>query len=92
MFTPGSLAVTTLTLSMASLVLLLVVYFLLPQLRNVPGVIVMSYSSSLLVSQVGTVIFCWLLFFTHYITYILLIGWLVGWLLWLLLLFLLFSA
>ena len=44
-----TVARATYSVSMAGLVVVLVTYSLLPQLRNVPGVIVMSYSGSLLV-------------------------------------------
>ena len=39
-------------LSNASLILLLIIYSLLPPLRNVPGVIVMNYSGTLLLAQI----------------------------------------
>ncbi|XP_070176317.1 probable G-protein coupled receptor Mth-like 3 [Littorina saxatilis] len=47
----GTVCLVTLSVSMASLVAVLVTYSLLPQLRNVPGVIVMSHSGALLGSQ-----------------------------------------
>ncbi|KAK7463951.1 hypothetical protein BaRGS_00038033 [Batillaria attramentaria] len=45
------ISTATLSVSMLSLVVVLLTYSLLPQLRNVPGVIVMSYSGCLLASQ-----------------------------------------
>ena len=47
-FLEKTISTATVSISMASLVVVLVTYSLLPQLRNVPGVIVMSYSGSLL--------------------------------------------
>ena len=46
-----AIEIATLCSSLASLAVVLVTYGLLPQLRNVPGVIVMSYSGSLMLSQ-----------------------------------------
>ena len=48
----GTASLVALSASLCCLIVVLVVYALLPKLRNVPGVIVMSYSGTMLVSHV----------------------------------------